>query len=217
MNKQKFPLLGILGGTFDPPHQGHLAFAHTLLSELAFEQLCVIPCYQPPHRAAPTASPLHRLAMVRCAFAQADQVYVDAREVERGDISYTVPTLQSLQSDYPNHALAWIMGIDAFLGLTSWYRWQDLLTLAHIIVVQRPGFTLPKEGALADVLKQHRVNVAEALHEQKAGHIWLSSIQGPDISASKIRGLLMEGNSKEAQLLLPEVVWRYIMQHKIYT
>ena len=145
------PTIGILGGTFDPIHYGHLRFASAVRSALGLTKVHVIPAGVPPHREAPWASPQDRMAMTKLGCAEFPSLQPDDREVGRAGPSYTVDTLQELHSEDRNRPLALLLGTDALQGLASWHRWQQLFTLAHIVVVERPG-TLFDVAALAPPL-----------------------------------------------------------------
>lgn len=134
-------MIGILGGTFDPIHFGHLRTALDVVEDLNLQQLRFIPCGEPPHRDQPHASPAQRLAMVQLAIASESRFMVDAREIQRGGPSYMVETLESLRQELgEQQSLGLIVGLDAFAALDSWYRWQDLIDLAHLIIMTRPGW-----------------------------------------------------------------------------
>src|SRR5271169_3980018 len=127
--------VGILGGTFDPIHYGHLRFAADVRAALDLALVRVIPAREPPHRAAPFASPAHRLAMTELGCAEFPGLVADGREVRRPGPSYTVVTLQDLHGEDPQRPLALLLGEDAFKGLSAWHRWEQLFTLAHLVVV----------------------------------------------------------------------------------
>ena len=132
-------VLGIFGGTFDPVHCGHLELACEVHAALDLAAVRFIPAGDPPHRAAPVAPAIHRLAMVELAIAEHPGLEVDTREIQRRGRSYTVETLEELRSEQPSRRLALIVGADAFLGFPTWHRWRELFDLAHVVVVARPG------------------------------------------------------------------------------
>ncbi len=206
--------IGILGGTFDPIHFGHLRTALELYQALELKEVRFIPCYQPVHRKSPVASPEHRLAMVRQAIADEPALTVDNCEIERQGPSYTIDTLEILHKNLPDTPLCLIMGIDALLGFPSWHRWEDILKLAHLVVAHRPQYHLPHTGIVADMLKERLKNVA-ALHASLAGSIVLHPVTPLEISATDIRKQI--AMRRNPRFLLPDSVYRYIEQHGVYS
>src|SRR5476651_2279340 len=138
--------IGILGGTFDPIHFGHLRMALELYQALDLAEVRLIPCYQPVHRKQPVATPEQRLAMVHKAIDREPALQVDACEIERQGPSYTIDTLITLHERLPNTPLCIFMGIDALLNFPSWHKWEAILQLAHLVVAHRPHYQLPKTG-----------------------------------------------------------------------
>ena len=130
-------MIGVFGGTFDPIHFGHLRSALEIGESLRLKEIRFIPCRIPPHRDEPLADPLQRLAMVRAALAGQPEMIADDREIKRDGSSYMVDTLESLRNEFVNDPLCLILGMDAFMELPTWHRWQDLLTLAHLVVMHR--------------------------------------------------------------------------------
>lgn len=207
--------IGILGGTFDPIHFGHLRAALEISQVLDLSKVMFIPCYQPVHRKLPLASPHERLAMVRLAIQNEPKLMVNDCEIMRQGPSYTIDTLQHLRKEMPTTPFCLIMGIDALLNFPSWHRWEEILTLAHLIVMRRPQYQLPATGIVADLLKQRLQFTAEALYEPIAGNILLQPVTLLEISATEIRKLIAAG--KSPRFLLPESVFNYIKQHGVYS
>ena len=210
--------IGILGGTFDPPHLGHLRPALELLEALGMRHMYLIPSRVPPHRPAPQASPAQRLAMLQLAVADEPRLIVDDRELRRDGPSYTVDTLRSLRKQWPDTPLCFCMGMDAFLGLPQWYDWRQLTELAHIVVSHRPGWQLDGTVLSAELqawLAAHRADQAQELQQTTAGKVWLQPVSQLAISATAIRQCIAAGGS--ARYLVPEAVWRYIQQQQLYT
>lgn len=207
--------IGILGGTFDPIHFGHLRTALELHQALDLAEVRIIPCYQPVHRKLPVASPEQRLAMVQAAIESESALCVDACEIERKGPSYTIDTLQILRTTRPKTPLCVIMGIDALLGFPSWHRWEEILTIAHLIIAHRPQYQLPKTGIVANLLKERLTNKATDIHTTLAGRILLHPVTALDISSTDIRKqFAMAGNPR---YLLPHSVYNYIKQHGTYS
>ncbi len=212
--------LGLLGGTFDPVHYGHLELAREVQASLGLSGVRLVPAGDPPHRAAPVASAAHRLAMVELAVADCPGLDVDAREVARPGPSYTVLTLEELRQETPARPLALIIGADALLGLPTWYRWRELFDLAHVVVVARPGIAL--EGMMSSALEaewtRRLARDPQALSRAPAGVIVTQPITAHAISASAIRAQLARGREGAAAVrgLLPSAVLAYIDRHQLY-
>ncbi len=133
-------MIGVLGGTFDPVHFGHLRPALEVRQALGLEELRLIPLRQAVHRSQPQASPEQRLAMLRLAVQGAEGLRIDDRELRRVGESYTYDTLVDLRAELgPAVGLCLLVGGDAFRGFLTWHRPDDILSLAHLIVMRRPG------------------------------------------------------------------------------
>ncbi|AKU10389.1 nicotinate (nicotinamide) nucleotide adenylyltransferase [Azoarcus sp. CIB] len=214
--------LGVLGGTFDPIHFGHLRLAEEAREALGLAQVALIPAGQPPHRDVPQSPATDRLAMVRLASAGNPGLAVDDGEVFAPSKSYTVLTLERLRALHgAQRPLVLILGADAFNGLPGWYRWQELFGLAHIAVANRPGFAPHGRrwpGTLSpelDAACAGRIDTDPAvLHRTPAGRVVPFDMTPLAISASLIRDLIHGGHS--ARYLLPDSVLDYIGLHHLY-
>jgi nicotinate-nucleotide adenylyltransferase len=212
--------IGLLGGTFDPIHYGHLRLAEELAEELDIDQVRLIPAGQPPHRGQPRATAPQRLEMARRAVAGNPRFVVDAREIQRAAPSYSVDTLTALRAELPSDTpLVLFMGGDAFLGLSTWHEWRRLFDLAHIAVAHRPGYSLASwEDALSDPLRKllstRRCEQSADILDKPAGRIFLYTITQLDISASQIRDRALRGQS--LRYLLPDPVIDYINENRLY-
>jgi nicotinate-nucleotide adenylyltransferase len=222
--------VGILGGTFDPIHNAHLALARVACDKLNLKQVLWIPAGQPPHRTAPHATAAERLAMVQAATAGETRFILDASEVASTAASYTVHTLARLREHYgPAQPLVLLMGADAFRGLATWHRWQEIFGLANIAVATRPGFPL---DAIAPPLAAEFVARCRPQAEGESafsrpastdflaapcGHIFTFELIAGTVSATEVRDLIAAGATRE-QLgaLLPAPVLDYIYQHSLY-
>ncbi len=206
--------IGILGGTFDPIHFGHLRMALELHQALNLAEVRLIPCYQPVHRKQPVASPEQRLAMVRKAIGSESALRVDNCEIQRKGPSYTIDTLKILHKQLPDTPLCIIMGIDALLNFPSWHKWEEILTLAHLVVAHRPQYQLPHTGIVAELLKQRLTDETTDLHKHAAGCIVLHPVTALEISSTDIRKQIARG--RNPRYLLPNSVYNYIKQHGTY-
>jgi nicotinate-nucleotide adenylyltransferase len=214
--------VGLLGGTFDPIHFGHLRLAEEAREQLGLAQVRLIPAGEPPHRGTPRSPAEHRLAMARRAVAGNPTLAVDDIEVRHEGPSYSVLTLTRLRQQLGTQVpLVLILGADAFEGLPSWHRWEALFELAHVAVANRPGYAphgrrWPKviSPALASACEGRLLAGPEALRDAPAGGVLAFDMTPLAISATLIRDLLGEGHS--ARYLLPDPVLDYIAAQHLY-
>lgn len=184
---------GILGGSFDPVHNAHLAIARTALEKLGLARILWIPSGTPPHRGAPVAAAGHRAGMVRLAIADEARFALDEREIRKSAPGYTVETLEGLHADFGKDAdLVLLIGADQYARLATWHRWQDLFPLARIAVFARPG------EPIAD-----------------AGRVTVVPFAPLEISSTAIRSRIAAGDAPRE--LLPAAVLDYIQTHRLYS
>jgi nicotinate-nucleotide adenylyltransferase len=213
MSAEKAPI-GILGGTFDPVHHGHLRLGMELACDLRLAQVRFVPNGRPPHRDQPSATPSQRAKWIRVATADEPLLTLDDRELRRDGNSYMVDTLASLRADFPGHPLCLIMGRDVFAKLPSWHEWQGLFDYAHIVLVDRPGLTAEMARQAADEFAKRASDDTGDLHRHPAGVIYSYAPPPLAISASRIRNLIAAGSSP--RYLLPAAVLADIMDCRIY-
>jgi nicotinate-nucleotide adenylyltransferase len=207
-------MIGILGGSFDPVHFGHLRPALEVQQFLGLDEIRLVPSLVPPHRAQPHATPQRRVAMLSAAVENYPAFKVDSREFDREGPSYTLDTLISLREEMPAVDLCLLVGMDAFQGLTSWYRWHELIDYCHMVVLERPGVQLPTQGELADFIDLHQVTDANKLNKQSSGLLYFHPVSQLDISSTAIRKLLASGG--DAGFLLPERVLDVVRSKDLY-
>ncbi len=195
-------MIGILGGTFDPVHYGHLRPALEVMQAVGLEQVRFVPNRIPPHRETPWLGVENRLELLKAAIDDQPDFVLDQRELDRAGHSYMVDTLASLRDDFPSHAFCLILGMDAFLGLKQWHQWQRIPELCHIVATTRPGFDI--DDQLIRELPFTRGHTVSELSEVASGRFLLQSVTQLDISASRIRELLAKGQS--VRYLLPDEV-----------
>jgi nicotinate-nucleotide adenylyltransferase len=208
--------IGLLGGTFDPPHIGHLALARSARDALALQEVRFLPTgqsWQKPSGRTPAA---HRMAMVTCALEgldPAEGLRVDDREVRRSGPSYTVDTLGELRAELGEHpALVLIIGSDQLHNLASWHRWQDLFRFAHVAVTQRER--VPLTGLPEPVQQALEARGCEALPDAPAGSIVFFRMPAVPVSATVLRDHLARGEAVSG--LTPPAVLDYIAAHSLY-
>lgn len=213
--------IGVLGGTFDPIHYGHLRLAEELGERLRLEEVRFVPSGTPPHRSAPAVTADHRLAMVQLAVAGNARFKVDAREVRRAGPGYTFDTLKELRAQAGEaRPLALLLGADAFLEFATWHRWREIFGLAHVAVAHRPGFPVEQWTArmpqpLAREYSARLMQQPLATHLSPSGGIVVVPFTALDISATAIRDMLQAGASP--RYLLPAAVLDYIRSHELYS
>jgi len=209
--------IGILGGTFDPVHLGHIALAEAALARLPIAEVLWLPSGSPGHRAPPVASAHDRLAMLQLATAGNPRYRIDATELERSEPTYTVHTLTRMRAELGRgQPLVLLLGSDSFLTLPTWLRWRELFDLAHIAVATRPG-EIPAGGGPSPELSDEIVRRSargEQLAASAAGRIARFDMPPTDISASAVRAGLAAG--REPRDLLPAAVLAYIQAHQLY-
>ena len=209
------PLVGVFGGTFNPVHYGHLRSALELVERLQLEQLRLMPSASPPHRDAPECSAERRAAMVELAVTGEPRLVCDAREMQRPGKSYTIDSLIELRGELgAQQGLCMVLGCDAVQDIATWHRWQELLDWAHIVIITRPGWQLPRAGELAQWLKTHQLESPELLRQRPCGGIVIEELRPLAISSTEIRDLLASGRS--ARYLMPQSVVDYIQAHTLY-
>lgn len=183
--------LGVLGGTFDPVHNAHLALARAALEALGLARILWVPTGDPPYREPPVAAARHRVAMLELALAGETRYAIDRRELAPGASGYTVDTLAALRAELgPQTRLVLLMGADQYAKLETWHRWRELFGLCEIAVFARPGWTISDRRA------------------RSVPHAPL------EISASAVRERI--GRGEDVSALLPAAVLAYIRRHRLY-
>lgn len=212
--------IGILGGTFDPVHYGHLRLGQQVGETLKLESVRFVPSGTPPHRAEPRLPALERLAMVKLAVRDNPLFGIDERETARNGPAYTFDTLNELRQELGiERPLCLLIGADAFLDFATWHRWRELLDLAHIVVAHRPGYPVERwqERMPLPLAREYAARTLQqplAVHLAPAGGIAVVAITALDISATMIRECIRAGRSP--RYLLPDSVLDYIQSRRLY-
>jgi len=207
--------IGILGGTFDPVHCGHLRLALEIRDHLLLDSVRLLPAPNPRLRESPRADISRRLEWLAAAIDDEPGLAVDSRELDRDGPTYTVETLESFRQEFSSEVLVFILGMDSFQRLDRWHRWREILDLAHLAVAHRPGGSLPGPGPVADLLAKCRCDDVAALKAAPAGRIMICEPPLLDISATRIRSLVADGRS--IRFLVPEKVNDLINRTRCYT
>lgn len=209
-------MIGIIGGTFDPIHFGHLRPALEISEKLELSECRFIPSAKPPHRWQPKASVEHRNKMVKRAIKQYPGFVFDDREYQRlvsDDVpSYTIDTVQSIRKEIDDEPLAMIVGMDAFQSFTKWRDWEKILENVHLIVAARPGYS--DEQKQQAWVKARLTEDTKDLHNASAGLVYFCEVTQLDISATFIRNRIKDGQS--CAYLTPKKVLKYLTKHALY-
>lgn len=201
-------MIGILGGTFDPVHNGHLRTALDVQQSLDLDELRLIPLRDPPHRGQPACSASQRLEMLQAAIINEPNLTIDDRELNRSGKSYSLLTLQSLRAELGEMPICLIIGQDAFQGFPAWHKPDEILQLAHLVVMQRP------EGEQSILYPERHTDNPRELQELPAGKIYQQPVTQLDISSTMIREIIRQG--KSPRYLVPDAVLGIIERDNLY-
>jgi nicotinate-nucleotide adenylyltransferase len=193
--------IGIMGGTFDPIHIGHLVAAEEARAVFRLDKVIFVPNYQPPHKPnVPVTNPEHRYAMVLLSIYTNPYFEVSRIEIERGGPSYAIDTVKEFRKLYPDAEIYFITGADAIAEILSWKQGREILQLCKFIAVTRPGYDIEK--------------VKEKLRPVNNNSIEFLKITEINISSTEIRRRVREG--KPIKYLVLDTVENYIYKHNLY-
>ena len=206
--------LALFGGTFDPVHYGHLRCADEARQKLGLNKLYLLPVGTPPHRKPPQATTRQRLEMLHLAQAEFPQLEIDDRETRRSGPSYMVDTLQELRTEFPQTPLLLLIGQDAANHLHSWFHWEQLFELTHIVILTRPGAKAEYRSDLARQMQRRVSADVQALCHSDAGGVLYLQVASIDVSATSIKSIMRLGRSPRS--MLPGAVLDYINENQLY-
>jgi len=215
MSRQRW---GVLGGTFDPIHFGHLRAAESVREAMVLDRIVFVPSRVPPHKARPAVTSAEdRYLMVEAAVSLQPTFEVSRIEIERQAPSYTIDTLAQLAGQDPEREVFFITGIDAFREIRTWRQWEELLRTYSFIVHGRPGYGLA--GAFEVVPEELRSRLVEIRNgappsSERGPSIYLVNALTLNISATEIRAFVRAGRS--IRYLVPPEVESYIAEHRLY-
>jgi nicotinate-nucleotide adenylyltransferase len=203
--------IAVLGGTFDPIHNGHIAAARSVSSTFKTDEVHFVPAYSAPHKQAQESiSAFHRFAMVALAVSSDDGFRVSTIEVDALEKRYTVETLQQMRSAMPAGELLFILGTDMYLEFETWKDYRTVMALAHLVVVHRPGFSFREDLAPYRVLQKGEDVTLPAT----SSVFYLPFVEQP-VSSTAIREACRRGDNAGGSI--PPAVWSYIKKHKLYS
>lgn len=202
------------GGSFDPVHLGHIQTALSICKKLDISHLHLLPCGQPVFKLGCNATAQQRLEMLQLATQPHPQLKIDIREIFKTTPSYTIETLQQLRDEIPkDHPLIFVLGQDAFMHFQQWKKWQDILQLTHLIIIERPEHQTNYAKELMDYLHQHQTYTIQALKDLPYGKIYQFHAGDYPFASTQIREAIAK---HRLPLGLDEKVKQYILQHGIY-
>ena len=212
------PAIGLLGGSFDPIHHGHMQLARDALAQLSLAEVRFMPAAQPWQKGTITNAE-HRAKMVQIAIADEPRFALDMHEIERGGVTYTIDTMKALRAVLPTHPLVLIMGSDQFARLDTWRDWTQIVDTAHIAVAKRAG-AVHRLSAAVSAMQAARHADASALASSVGGTVVEFEMTPVDASATEVRRLLREPPSAEQEqrlsAMVPAAVLDYIGSHRLY-
>ena len=207
--------VGIFGGTFDPVHLGHLRAAEEFAEGLKLDHVIMVPSANPPHRdESPGAAPRDRLEMLRLATKANPRLEASDLEIERGGSSYTVDTLREVRRRQPDWELFMALGTDAYKDFSQWRRPGDVISLAHLVLLTRPGFPVDLLGPLPKVLRAKYTPEGDMYRHSAGTTLRAIPVSALDISAGRIRFMVSHGLS--IRYLVHSDVFDYIQRKGLY-
>lgn len=206
--------LAILGGTFDPVHLGHVHTAMRAAEKIDVPRVHLMPCHIPPHKAGTVTSTEHRLAMLDLVCQQYPVFSLDKRELTRDTPSYTVETLTQIRLECPDKPIYFFIGMDSLNRLDTWFEWQKLFALCHLVVYPRPGNCPQFSSAVANEVKAREIDDTVTCSHKLSGNIIFADIALMDVSSTQIRQNLAQ--NKPISGLVPDAIEDYIYLHNLY-
>lgn len=209
-------MIGILGGTFNPIHNGHLHLAERLQQALGFDTIRFIPAAIPALKDMPNVSAEQRANMVELAIVNHPTFQIDTRELERAGPSYTIDSLIALRKELGDKvSICWLIGSDAFAKLNTWHRWNELLDHCHFVVVKRPhSEKLNWNAEVESLVESSQTNDVNVLKNSASGKLLIQEISALDISSTQIRQRI--ATKTDVSNLMPSSVMKYIQLHQLY-
>lgn len=211
--------IALLGGSFDPIHNGHMALAKYFAEHLKPDELRVIPAGNPWQKDKLSVASDDRVAMLQAAFGvQKLPVTIDLQEIRRHTATYSIDTLRAIRAEVgPEASLVFLLGTDQLQKLDTWKEWQHLFDYAHICAASRPGFSIDAQHMPQAVAQEmtRRTGTLEQIRTTPYGLTYLAADLAVDVSSTQIRSALRSGNQPDS--LVPQAVLDYIKQHHLYT
>lgn len=210
--------IAFYGGSFDPVHRGHMEIAKRISEEFRLDEFVFVPAHHAPHkRDYRPASPFHRFAMLTLATAEFQGISVSTIELDSPDRPYSIETLTTLKRELPDSEIFFVIGADSWEEISTWKRWQEVLTIVNIIVVTRPGHEIGF-AHVTDEIRERLVDLragnSRAI-DGRSGGIFITDSVNIDVSASRIRGMVHDGQSGWENMV-PNQAALYISKYGLY-
>jgi nicotinate-nucleotide adenylyltransferase len=207
------------GGSFDPPHNGHLAIAHVLLDEFGLDEFIFIPAFHAPHkRDKKPTSAFHRFAMLALATKDEPRITVSKIELEVPERPYSVETLGRLRADLPRDRIFFVIGADSWNDITTWREWETVLSIVDVIVVTRPDHQLVTDH-VTDAIRGRVVDLRGGkvlpTDHGNGPQIYFTDAVHIDVSATEIRRMVRDGRT-EWRRDVPVEVANYVEKYELY-
>ena len=207
--------IGLLGGSFDPIHFGHIKPSIQLAKQHQLQSVRLIPCKISPFKDSTFTTAQHRWNMISIISGNSELFEADARELERDTPSYTYETLSEIAQEVSSDStLFWIMGEDSLPEFPDWYQAEKIMELCHVLVMRRPGYEASEKIEASAWLKSYMCEDASKLDEKQHGYIYMTDVELFEISSTQIRQTLQAG--EQPRFMLPGGVWNYIKRNNLY-
>nr|WP_281358514.1 nicotinate (nicotinamide) nucleotide adenylyltransferase [Alteromonas ponticola] len=215
-----------MGGTFNPPHFGHIEPALAAIDSIGADKLGLMPCKVPPHKSLKEANETHRIEMTRLACQVDRRMYVELCELSMPAPSYSVKTLQALRQNHPDKTIFFLMGEDSFYQLSSWYNWQALTDFCHLVVMRREMNNTVLPAQQTAWMSPRKAEIHPKTLRALAGNIFFVETPYYSVSSTQIRQAVADyvtadsaaATHIEQQIIkwLPEPVFNYIKANRLY-
>ncbi len=214
------PSVALLGGTFNPPHKGHIGPALEAIKEIGVSRLGLMPCKLPPHKCVGGINEKHRVNMVQAVCQQSALLYPELIELSLPSPSYTVQTLRELRRQHPQATVYFLIGYDSLYNLPSWHEWQQLTDYCHLVVMKRTGDEAAMSAELATFIDARREDQPDTMSGKSCGSIYFADTTLRPVSSTALREAMAGTTSNEIpslakEWLEPDVI-DYIYKHQLY-
>ena len=206
--------LGVLGGMFDPVHNGHIDAARYAKDLLSLNLVKLIPCNIPNHKVQSYAPAEDRLAMIELAIRDESGIEVDDIELQRPSVSYSVETLKTIKAQKLAHNITFILGMDSFNSITDWFNWEELFALCSFLVLGRSGLSVDKKIAEKVQLKTRLAQSIPEFFCEATGKVFIASNFNIDLSSTSVRAMLSANLGIEG--CLKQEIFEYIKDKNLY-